>query len=54
MTEREWLLTLFEDVRAYFRYEAEPGKQQQMEKNMRQTMYDYMAARDGDDFDDET
>lgn len=54
MTEREWLHQLFEDVRRYFRYEAEPEKQRKAEKQIRETMLDYMEAREQDDFDDET
>lgn len=54
MTEREWLLALFEDVRAYFRYEAEPARQRKEEAAMRETMHGYMEARDRGDLDTET
>lgn len=54
MTEKEWLISLFEDVRAYFRYEAEPVRQRKEEAAMRETMQMYMEARDRGDFDDET
>lgn len=54
MTEREWLEQLFEDVRAYFRYEADPRRQKKEEEAMRETMHGYMLAREQDDFDDET
>ena len=52
MTEREWLQQLFEDVRGFFRYEAEPLEQAKREKAMRETMYGYMDAKEKDDFDD--
>lgn len=53
-TQREWLQELFEDVRRYFRYEAEPEKQKKAEKLMRETMRGYMDAREHEDFDEET
>jgi hypothetical protein len=52
MTEREWLLQLYEDVRAYFRYEAEPVKQAIKEQAMRKTVLGYQAALQEDDFDE--
>ena len=54
MTEREWLLALFEDVRSYFRYEAEPVRQWKEEAAMRETMQGYMDVRDKGDLDIET
>ncbi len=51
MTEREWLRMLVEDVRAYFRYEAEPKKQKMQEDAMRETLHGYLAAREEEDFD---
>ena len=38
------LIDLYLDVRAYFRYEAEPLRQQKRERVMRETMYKVLLA----------
>lgn len=52
MTERDWLIQLFEDVRGFFRTEADPVEQAKREDAMRETMWGYMDARERGDFDD--
>ena len=46
------LIDLYHDVRAYFRYEAEPLLQQKRERVMRDTMYKVLLAMEEREDDD--
>lgn len=54
MTEREWLHQLLEDVRRFFRTEAEPDRHAKATEAMRETMCGVMDAMEQDDFDTDT
>lgn len=49
--ERDLLQQLFEDVRGFFRHEADPAEQDKRSKAMRATAWAYMDARENGDFD---